>query len=72
MDHIRILKCLSWCGIATHYVPSERLPALEKRLAELDTSDRQLIHQAIEEYTGDVSPSANKFFGKDERTVIDQ
>lgn len=39
-------------GIATHYVPSNRIPALMSRLCELETSDLGVIHNAIEEFSG--------------------
>src|SRR5579859_190428 len=39
-----------WAGIATHYVPSERLEALESRLAEIDTHNFSSIHQALNEF----------------------
>ncbi|KAJ1932018.1 3-hydroxyisobutyryl-CoA hydrolase, partial [Kickxella alabastrina] len=39
---------LLYAGIATHYVPSERLPMLEKRLQEIGTRDHAVINQAIE------------------------
>lgn len=51
-------------GIATHFVPSDRLPALEERLASLQfTSDApassskgiRLINAAIEEFVGDAN-----------------
>ncbi|KAI8323438.1 ClpP/crotonase [Martensiomyces pterosporus] len=41
---------LVYAGIATHYVPSERLPLLEQRLQELATSDYEVVNQAIEEF----------------------
>ncbi|RUP44017.1 ClpP/crotonase-like domain-containing protein, partial [Jimgerdemannia flammicorona] len=43
-------------GIATHYVPSSRLQALEDRLAELETSDNEVINMAIEEFVGEFDP----------------
>ncbi|KAJ1901880.1 3-hydroxyisobutyryl-CoA hydrolase [Kickxella alabastrina] len=42
---------LLYAGIATHYVPSERLPMLEKRLQEIGTRDHAVINQAIEEFS---------------------
>ena len=41
-------------GIATHFVPSERLDDLEKRLCELDNADPLMIDSAIEEFSGDI------------------
>ena len=44
-------------GLATHFVPSERLPQLEKRLCQLQTSDLEAIHLAILEHSERVDPS---------------
>ncbi|ODV88764.1 hypothetical protein CANCADRAFT_3410 [Tortispora caseinolytica NRRL Y-17796] len=47
-------------GIATHYVPSNRLPDLEKRLSELSSSEPtshkffETVNNAIEEFAEDV------------------
>ncbi|KAJ2908806.1 3-hydroxyisobutyryl-CoA hydrolase [Coemansia aciculifera] len=41
---------LVYAGIATHYVPSERLPMLEKRLQEIDVVDYDVVNRAIEEF----------------------
>ncbi|KAJ1963360.1 3-hydroxyisobutyryl-CoA hydrolase [Dipsacomyces acuminosporus] len=49
---------LVYAGIATHYVPSERLPLLEKRLQELGTSDYDVVNQAIEEFVDQPEGSA--------------
>ncbi|GAA5822752.1 hypothetical protein JCM11251_004366 [Rhodosporidiobolus azoricus] len=41
-------------GLATHYVPSERLPALETRLAELDVSASfASVNAALDEFAAD-------------------
>ncbi|GAA6004938.1 uncharacterized protein JCM10292_002568 [Rhodotorula paludigena] len=43
-------------GLATHYVPAERLPKLEERLAELDVSaTHETVNSVIEEYSADAS-----------------
>ncbi|KAJ3020289.1 hypothetical protein HKX48_001060 [Thoreauomyces humboldtii] len=42
-------------GIATHYIPSERLPALMSRLAELETDELEVINMVLEEFVGDTS-----------------
>lgn len=49
-----------YAGFATHYVPSERLPALEDRLNELDSSEHDVVNQAIEEFCAepDYKPSS--------------
>ncbi|KAI9283540.1 ClpP/crotonase-like domain-containing protein [Umbelopsis sp. AD052] len=67
-------------GIATHYVPSNRLSELEARLSELETSNFDVINDAIEEFTEndtaesfilnpETRKSINKIFGK--KTVED-
>ncbi|KAI7874633.1 ClpP/crotonase [Lichtheimia hyalospora FSU 10163] len=48
-----------YTGIATHYVPSGRLNALEERLTDLETSDHEVIHRIIEEFVEPL-PSADK------------
>ncbi|KAJ3204430.1 hypothetical protein HDU82_005852 [Entophlyctis luteolus] len=40
-------------GIATHFVPSDRLPMLLDRLANLDTSDLDVVDSAINEFVAD-------------------
>ena len=44
----------SIAGIGTHFVPSNRIPTLLARLAELESDDLELINQCIEEFVGDV------------------
>ncbi|KAJ2769571.1 3-hydroxyisobutyryl-CoA hydrolase [Coemansia nantahalensis] len=48
----RLLKGrdLLYAGIATHYVPTERLPLLEQRLQGVGTSDYEIVNAAIEEF----------------------
>lgn len=38
-------------GLGTHYVPSERLKALEARLCEIESTDVQRISSTIDEFT---------------------
>ncbi|KAJ3088791.1 hypothetical protein HK102_007893 [Quaeritorhiza haematococci] len=63
------------CGIATHFVPASRIPALIERLCELDTSDLQAVDKAIEEYAG-AAPSVNDWsnwrLGGEAREIIDR
>lgn len=61
----------SFAGIATHYIPSSRLPALEDRLADLETSDHSVIQRVIEEF---VEPVAMDKIGylRSERERIDR
>ena len=39
-----------WAGIATHYVPSERIEALESRLAEINSHDFVKVNAVLEEF----------------------
>nr|POE92005.1 3-hydroxyisobutyryl-coa hydrolase 1 [Quercus suber] len=39
------------CGLATHFVPSERLPFLEEALCKVDSSDPAIIFAVINEYS---------------------
>jgi len=45
-----------YAGFATHYVPSERLAALEERLSELETDDHSVINMAIEDFVSEPMP----------------
>lgn len=38
-------------GLGTHYIPSEKLEELEKRLIDLNTGDKNLVKATIEEFT---------------------
>ena len=62
-----------WAGIATHFVPSARLPALEQRLNNLNSSDFKVINDAIEEFVS-LSPDQGKYDfmpGSSKRQFID-
>lgn len=61
----------SFSGIATHYIPSSRIPALEDRLIDLETSEHEIIQRVLEKF---VEPkSVNKTgFQKEIREVIDR
>ncbi|XP_065636666.1 3-hydroxyisobutyryl-CoA hydrolase 1 isoform X3 [Quercus suber] len=39
------------CGLATHFVPSERLSLLEEALCKVDSSDPAIISAVINEYS---------------------
>lgn len=43
-------------GLATHYVPSEKLPELEKRLTSLNSGDKNVVKATIEEFSIQVQP----------------
>ncbi|KAJ2237701.1 3-hydroxyisobutyryl-CoA hydrolase [Coemansia sp. RSA 1722] len=64
---------LLYAGVATHYVASERLPLLEKRLQELGTRDHQVVNQAIEEFaTQAEAPGTLEYSLADVREAIDR
>ncbi|CAM6066998.1 unnamed protein product [Sphagnum tenellum] len=44
------------CGLATHFVPSQRLADLEERLGSLNTSDAETVGTAIDEFCDVVYP----------------
>ena len=39
-----------WAGIATHYIPSERFPALEARLAEVNSDSFKIVNSILCEF----------------------
>ena len=62
-------------NLATHYVPSSRIPLLVTRLSELETSDLRVIAAAIEEFVDDPIPLetwTSWRLGNDNRAVIDE
>ncbi|CAO3651272.1 unnamed protein product [Cunninghamella blakesleeana] len=62
-----------YAGIATHYVPSSRLPALEARLAELENPTHDMVNNAIDEFAGELDESTDVFsLGGVVRQAIDQ
>ncbi|KAI7869894.1 mitochondrial 3-hydroxyisobutyryl-CoA hydrolase [Spinellus fusiger] len=58
-------------GIATHFVPSSRLPALESRLSELGSSNRDVVNTAIEEFSAEYNPKLRLSLGGAIRKTID-
>ncbi|RKO88576.1 ClpP/crotonase-like domain-containing protein [Blyttiomyces helicus] len=56
----RMLKGMEavMAGIATHYVPSDRIPALVERLSSISTSDLREINHVIEEFAGSTPSKA--------------
>lgn len=67
------LPCIfSYAGIATHYVPSSRLTALEDRLIDLETSDHEIIHRVIEEFVEPLAQPRHVGFPQDVRQAIDR
>ncbi|KAL1936353.1 hypothetical protein VTP01DRAFT_487 [Rhizomucor pusillus] len=60
-----------YAGIASHYVPSVRLPALEDRLIDLEISDYEIIHRVIEEFVEPPTTDSSAF-SHEIRDIIDR
>ncbi|KAK3810884.1 MAG: ClpP/crotonase-like domain-containing protein [Benniella sp.] len=60
-----------FAGIATHYVPSERLAALEDRLSELETDNHDVINMAIEDFVSEPVHD-HKYVLSEHRNAIDR
>ncbi|KAF9178569.1 hypothetical protein BGZ51_007673 [Haplosporangium sp. Z 767] len=60
-----------FAGIATHYVPSERLAALEDRLSELETDNHDVINMAIEDFVSEPLHD-HKYALSEHRDAIDR
>ncbi|KAI8098371.1 ClpP/crotonase-like domain-containing protein [Gilbertella persicaria] len=58
-------------GIATHYIPSSRLPALEQRLIDLETSEHEIIQRVLENFV-EQKPVDRIGFQKEIRQCIDR
>ncbi|KAG9065287.1 hypothetical protein KI688_002611 [Linnemannia hyalina] len=58
-------------GIATHYVPSDRLAALEDRLSELETDNHDVINMAIEDFVSEPLHE-HKYALSEHRDAIDR
>lgn len=61
-----------FAGIATHFVPSSRLEALETRLSELESSNYDVINSAIEEFSADYDPEVKFSLGGESRKAVDR
>ncbi|KAK9150900.1 hypothetical protein Syun_009209 [Stephania yunnanensis] len=57
-------------GLATHFVPSEKLPELEKRLIDLNSGDKHAVKSVIEEFSVYVEPDEESILHK--QAVIDK
>lgn len=57
-------KELVTVGLATHFVPSEKMPELEKRLMCLNSGDRNAIKSTIEEFSLDVKVDEESVLNK--------
>jgi len=60
-----------YAGIATHYVPSDRLEQLEDRLSDMESSDHEVINMAIEEYST-LTDTKKIGFEQETRQIIDR
>ncbi|KAG6658126.1 hypothetical protein I3843_04G128000 [Carya illinoinensis] len=63
-------KELVAAGLATHFVLSEKLPELEKRLISLNSGDKNAVKSAIEEFSVDVQLDENSVLNK--KSIIDE
>ncbi|CAM6111730.1 unnamed protein product [Calypogeia fissa] len=59
-------------GLATHYVPLEKLADLEHRLVELQSGDPAEIDAAIKEFAVPAKIGPNSIFNKERQAVIDR
>ncbi|PHT51700.1 3-hydroxyisobutyryl-CoA hydrolase-like protein 5 [Capsicum baccatum] len=57
-------------GLATHFVPLEKLPELEKHLLSLNTDDGAVVRSAIKEFSTDVQIDEESILKKKE--IIDE
>lgn len=57
-------------GLATHYVPSEKLPELEKQLISLNKGDKDAVKSLIEEFSSEVQIDAGSVLNK--QSIIDE
>ncbi|ONK69967.1 uncharacterized protein A4U43_C05F28820 [Asparagus officinalis] len=51
-------------GLATHFVPSEKLEELEKRLLSLNSGDKTAVQSVIEEFSLSVHPDEESILNK--------
>ncbi|KAF2302220.1 hypothetical protein GH714_033769 [Hevea brasiliensis] len=63
-------KELVVAGLATHFVPSEKLPELEKHLISLNSGDEKAVKSAIEEFSMDVQLDEESVLNK--LSIIDE
>uniref|UniRef100_A0A2N9IAD1 3-hydroxyisobutyryl-CoA hydrolase n=1 Tax=Fagus sylvatica TaxID=28930 RepID=A0A2N9IAD1_FAGSY len=63
-------KELVAAGLATHFVPFEKLPELEKRLISLNSGDKNAVKSAIEEFSVEVQLDADSVLNK--KSIIDE
>ncbi|KAK4278952.1 hypothetical protein QN277_016722 [Acacia crassicarpa] len=63
-------KELVTVGLATHFVPSEKLAELEKRLIGLNSGDENAVRSVIEEFSSEVKLDEDSILNK--RSIIDE
>ncbi|KAI9331143.1 ClpP/crotonase-like domain-containing protein [Pilaira anomala] len=61
-----------YSGVATHFVPSSRLPALESRLSELEHANYEMINSAIEEFSAELENEPSFSLTGETRNAIDR
>lgn len=63
-------KELVAAGLATHFVPSEKMPELEKCLISLNAGDENTVKSAIEEFSLDIQIDEDSVLNK--QSIIDE
>ncbi|EXB30297.1 3-hydroxyisobutyryl-CoA hydrolase-like protein 5 [Morus notabilis] len=63
-------KELVAAGLATHFVPFEKIPELEKRLVSLNSGNADAVKSAIEEFSVEVEPDEDSVLNK--QSIIDE
>jgi 3-hydroxyisobutyryl-CoA hydrolase len=63
---------IRWAGLATHYVPSERLEALESRLAEVNSDDFSKVNAILEEFENGPPKGYHFTISQDIQLAIDR
>lgn len=63
-------KELVAAGLATHFVPSEKLPELEKGLMSLNKGDKDAVKSLIEEFSSEVQIDEDSILNK--QSIIDE
>ncbi|GAA0147953.1 hydrolase [Lithospermum erythrorhizon] len=63
-------KELVAAGLATHFVPSDKLPELEQRLVSLNTAEESVVKSVIEEFSMDADVDEGSILSK--KALIDE
>ncbi|KAG9447999.1 hypothetical protein H6P81_014127 [Aristolochia fimbriata] len=59
-------------GLATHFVPSEKLSELENRLISLNSGDQKSVKLVIEEFSADVETDAESILHESKLSIINK